>query len=106
MPQKPLWRWAAPAFGGAFTIALAVWIVARGPILNPPDPLAEAANVAGAVSLSQVGTDPAAIPTGSVSPDGRYLSFTDSTTGDLAVHDLETGENRRLTNKGFVVRVG
>ena len=100
VPQRPLWRWAAPAFAGAFTIALAVWIVARGPILNPPDPLAEAANVTGPVSLSQIGTGPEAVPTGSVSPDGRYLSFTDSTTGDLAVRDLETGENRRLTNKG------
>ena len=100
VPQKPLWRWAAAAFAGAFAIALAVWIVAEGPILNPPDPLAEAANVTGSVSLSQVGTDPAAIPTGSVSPDGRYLSFSDSTTGDLVVHDLETGENRRLTKKG------
>ena len=100
VPQKPLWRWAATAFAGAFTIALAVWIVARGPILNLPDPLAEAANVTGSVSLGQIGTGPEAVPTGSVSPDGRYLSFTDSTTGDLAVHDLETGENRRLTNKG------
>jgi len=36
----------------------------------------------------------------SVSPDGRYLTFTDWTTGDLAVHDLITGENRRVTNKG------
>ena len=29
-----------------------------------------------------------------VSPDGRYLVFKDD--GDLAVHDLSTGENRRL----------
>ena len=37
---------------------------------------------------------------GSVSPDGRYLAFTDWDTGDLAVRDLTTGKNRRLTNKG------
>lgn len=36
---------------------------------------------------------------GGVSPDGRFLSFTDWETGDLAVHDLTTGRNRRLTNK-------
>ncbi|MGB6001175.1 MAG: hypothetical protein WBG67_07510 [Thermoanaerobaculia bacterium] len=36
----------------------------------------------------------------SVSPDGRYLVFTDWTTGDLAVRDLVTDENRRVTNKG------
>ena len=37
---------------------------------------------------------------GEISPDGRYLSFTDWNTGDLAVRDLATGKNRRLTNKG------
>ena len=37
---------------------------------------------------------------GTLSPDGRYLSFIDWETGDLAVRDLTTGENRRLTNKG------
>jgi Tol biopolymer transport system component len=37
---------------------------------------------------------------GAPSPDGRYLSFTDWSTGDLAVRDLESGKNRRLTNKG------
>jgi len=39
-------------------------------------------------------------PTGSPSPDGRYHSFPDWETGDLAVRDLATGQNRRLTNKG------
>jgi Tol biopolymer transport system component len=37
---------------------------------------------------------------GSVSPDGRYLSFLDWDTGDLALRDLSTGVNRRLTNNG------
>ena len=35
---------------------------------------------------------------GSPSPDGRYHSFVDWETGDLAVRDLATGQNRRLTN--------
>lgn len=35
---------------------------------------------------------------GTVSPEGRYLSFVDWSTGDLSLHDFETGENRRLTN--------
>jgi len=34
------------------------------------------------------------------SPDGRYLSFMEGETGDLAIRDLEAGTNRRLTNKG------
>jgi Tol biopolymer transport system component len=37
---------------------------------------------------------------GAVSPDGRYLSFVDWVTGDLAIREIATGTNRRLTNKG------
>ncbi len=37
-------------------------------------------------------TDP-----GKSSTDGRYLSRTDCNTGDLALHDLSTGADRRLT---------
>src|SRR5713101_6677043 len=36
----------------------------------------------------------------SLSPDGRYLSCVDGTTGDLALRDLATGKMRRLTNGG------
>jgi hypothetical protein len=37
---------------------------------------------------------------GSVSPDGRYLSYVNWKKGDLAVRDLKTGENRDLTDEG------
>jgi len=37
---------------------------------------------------------------GQPSLDGRYLSFVDWETGDLAVHEFATGQNHRLTNKG------
>lgn len=37
---------------------------------------------------------------GAPSRDGQYLSFVDWETGDLAIRDLNTRENRRLTNKG------
>ena len=36
---------------------------------------------------------------GSVSGDGRYLSFTDGSTSGVALRDLATGENRHLTKK-------
>jgi Tol biopolymer transport system component len=32
------------------------------------------------------------------SPDGRSFEFTDWSTGDVAIHDLSTGKDRRLTN--------
>lgn len=35
-----------------------------------------------------------------LSSDGHYLSFVDWETGDVAVRDLTTGKNRRVTNKG------
>src|SRR5712692_5149776 len=36
---------------------------------------------------------------GSPSPDGRYLSFGDWETSDLAIRELATGEKRRLAGK-------
>ena len=38
--------------------------------------------------------------TGTISPDGRYLSYVDWDTGDLALRDLVAGSTRALTNKG------
>ncbi|MFB3112692.1 MAG: protein kinase, partial [Gemmatimonadales bacterium] len=43
---------------------------------------------------------PALDTLGGVSPDGRYLSFVQWNTGNLALRNLTTGENRDLTNKG------
>ncbi|MCH9035518.1 MAG: serine/threonine-protein kinase, partial [Planctomycetes bacterium] len=37
---------------------------------------------------------------GGVSPDGRYISRVNWNTGNLAVHDLTTGENRDVTAEG------
>jgi Tol biopolymer transport system component len=51
-------------------------------------------------SLRQVWSGSGVDITGAVSPDGRYLSFVDWETGDLAIRDLTSGTNRRLTNKG------
>jgi Tol biopolymer transport system component len=37
---------------------------------------------------------------GEPSPDGKYLSYVDWDTGDLAILDIATGKKRHLTNKG------
>ena len=37
---------------------------------------------------------------GAVSPDGRYISFVDWNTGDLAIRELAGGKKQRLTDKG------
>lgn len=41
-----------------------------------------------------------------VSPDGRYVTEIDWTTGDLAIRDLGTGLLHRLTDKGSWERSG
>ena len=41
---------------------------------------------------------------GQVSPDGHFLSFTDwGASGNLAIRDLTTGQNRRLTDEGSLI---
>ncbi len=52
------------------------------------------------ISLRQIWSGPGVDVLGAVSPDGRYLSYVDWTTGDLAIRELGTGTTRRLTNKG------
>ena len=49
------------------------------------------------VMTRQVWSGPEADIQGSVSADGRYLSFSDRQTGDLGVRDLVSGTARRLT---------
>ncbi len=48
----------------------------------------------------RVWAGPGEYVSGSLSPDGRYLSCVDWTTGDLALRDLATGKMRHLTHKG------
>jgi len=50
--------------------------------------------------LRQIWAGPGVDAEGSISADGRYLTFVDWETGDLALRDLASGTNRRLTDKG------
>ncbi len=52
------------------------------------------------VTYRQVWSGPKVDDEGMISPDGRYMSFVDWNTGDLALHDFATNTDRRLTNKG------
>ncbi|MBI4657492.1 MAG: PD40 domain-containing protein [Verrucomicrobia bacterium] len=63
--------------------------------------LSELGSAAGPVVIRQIWSpkSPADLD-GSITSDGRYLSFTDWETGDLAIRDLNEGQNRRLTDKG------
>jgi len=55
---------------------------------------------AAAMTARKVWTDPGIDFEGEISPDGKYISFVDWDTGDLAIHDLQTRAKRRLTNNG------
>jgi Tol biopolymer transport system component/TolB-like protein len=52
------------------------------------------------VSVRLVWSGPGVDVLGSPSPDGRFLSFTDWSTGDLAIRDLAADSSRRITDKG------
>jgi len=51
-------------------------------------------------TIRKIWADPYADINGEVSPDGRYLSYVDWDNGDIALRNLVTGENSRLSNKG------
>ena len=92
----PFWRRPVPAFGLTLALLLALVSFGSGPLLTPPSALAQES---GGMTVRRV-WERAADLTGGPSPDGRYLSYVDWRTGDLAIRELATGKNRRLTNKG------
>lgn len=79
-----------------------------GPTIKSPSvwvmenylPSALAAPGAVTMTTRMLENPPADTPSGSISPDGRYFSYWDWRTGDLAVRDLQTGQDRRLTDEG------
>jgi len=67
--------------------------------------LAARSGEAGTSMLSVRKLWPSMEPSGKVSPDGRFVSFADwSAGGHLAIRDVATGEQRRLTDIGGQAR--
>ncbi|MEE9234377.1 MAG: hypothetical protein V3U28_02930 [Candidatus Acidoferrales bacterium] len=97
--ESPSLWFRRPISALAMTAALllALVSVASGPLVNPPGAAAREKGAAG-IAVRQVWDNGDA--TGAPSPDGRYLSFVNWVTGDLAVRDVQTGENRNLTDEG------
>lgn len=50
--------------------------------------------------MRRVWSGPDADGSGAPTPDGKYLTYVDWSTGDLAVRDLVTGAERHLTHRG------
>jgi Tol biopolymer transport system component len=57
-------------------------------------------NLAKGMTIRKVWEGPEVDMWGEVSPDGRYISYVDWDTGDLAIYEIETGKKRRLTSNG------
>ena len=97
-PEQSTTRWwrPLPAFASMIVIALTLMMVGGGPQVGA---LVQAAD-SSQMTIRRVWAGPDAITEGGrPSPDGRYLSYTDWETPDLAIHDLVTGANRRVTKK-------
>ena len=89
-----------PRLAVAGVVALAFLVIRFGPVMNPPSPIAAAAE--GDLRTELIWPEAVGIsPQGDVTPDGRWMTYVDwSDLGNLAVRDLTTGENRRLTSDG------
>jgi Tol biopolymer transport system component/beta-lactamase regulating signal transducer with metallopeptidase domain len=87
--------------GSAAVLPLAALeAAARGGPSGKSAPLVAQGRAAGVVAR-QVWAGRGVNEAGAPSPDGRYLSFVEwDTTPDLAIRDLTTGKNRRLTRNG------
>jgi Tol biopolymer transport system component len=53
------------------------------------------------LTMRRVWHDPGVDVEGMPTPDGRYLTFVDWMTGDLAIRDLAAGQHRLLTRVGY-----
>ena len=90
------WRRATSGFAIAAAMLLALLTMGSGPIRAPN---AAAAEPPDGMSAHRLDNPPEDAPLSAVSPDGRYLCFWDWETEDLAIRDLQTGRNHRLTNE-------
>lgn len=52
------------------------------------------------ITLRRIWADQDTDAAGRISPDGRYIAYTNWDTGDLSVRDMESGESRALTSEG------
>ena len=84
----------------AGAVVVALLVIRFGPVLSPPSPIAQAAQDGVRTELvwpQAKGISRSAL--GSVSPDGKFVTYVDWLDGgNLAIRNLETGENRRLTH--------
>jgi serine/threonine-protein kinase len=87
---------SATAAGGLLCAAVAILVATTW---NWRDPASVAGSSAphGQQAVRRLWSGEGVSGSGAPSPDGRYLTFTDWDSGDLALHDFQTGTDIRLT---------
>lgn len=94
-PAQAAWkRLLTPSF--ALTLGLCLVLAGNG--IRP----ASAEQTRGAKALRLLWSTRGNESPSGISPDGRYVSFTDFDSWDLCVRDLKTGTTRRLTDTGGI----
>ena len=96
--SPPVWKRPVPLLAASLALFAALAVVGMWRTLDPIVRAGRPGEMRG-IELRQVWAGKGADDRGAPSPDGRHLLFVDWDTGDLAVRDLGTGENRRLTHK-------
>jgi Tol biopolymer transport system component len=89
----PRWRAATASVAG-----LLVMVVSVGGRPMPGD--VSAAQLGDDVILSRAWSGPDGATDGRPTPDGKFVTWVDWSTGDLALRDLEAGISRPITDKG------
>ena len=103
-PDVSRWKRYSSVLAVAGAVSLALAWVFLGPILSPSDPLVEASDDTTRLQIGQIWTGEKVDFHGSVSPNGRLISYVDWETPNgpnLAVHDLASGQDRLVTRNVF-----
>ena len=91
--RRPLWRRQTPALAGGAALVAVAAVVLWGPIMNPPDPLIEAAEASGVV-VRQVWTGPDVDIMGAPSPTAVFFP---TFTGQLETWRFVTSRPASIT---------
>lgn len=90
----PLWRRPLPSTAFALAILLGLMTVGSGPYIPGT------VQAADRIITQQVWLEAHGAIDGAPSPDGKYMSYTDWDSGNLAIRDLEAETSRLVTNDG------
>jgi Tol biopolymer transport system component len=97
-PRLPVLKWWRPLRSLAYILVLLISLASMGS--GPHNRTSVQAADGSGIVLRRIWTGSDVDTMGAPSPNGRYLSFVDWETGDLAIRDLKAEKNRRLTDKG------